>query len=473
MINSLTQLKAYNRHVKNRDFVYALALLPDKEWAATSKRRWMCARLGIYTPLLEAGWNGCSTRSGVAYAQALSAYGYVDECQAVLQKLSSKLNISRYLPELIREFSKYNAHLSIGLIEQASADKQIFYYHALKYAYLSQNINDHQNINAHHKTDYIHSFLDHNSFKNPDLLLLKSNLVKDSEEKLKLLNQYQTYFKLPKYELVSPQAPLNSLNLTLTSPIHHNSLSTLESNAHKVSILTTVYNAQQFIASTLTSLLNQSWSNLEVVLIDDASTDNSLAIAEKMAEKDKRLKILKQPANQGTYIAKTKGLEYAKGEFIICHDSDDWAHPLKIEQQVMPLLLDSCLQGTTSDWIKVDENGKYYTRVVYPYTRKNPSSLMFRRRAIEKLTIGANYQSLWQPVRTGADSELYERFKLIFGQNASYHVKKPLTLGAHHSSSLMNADKTGTKNLSARISRLTYWEQWRREHIDMVRRWLL
>ena len=130
MINSLMQLTVYNRHVKNRDFVYALALLPDKEWAATSKRRWMCARLGIYTPLLEAGWNGRSTRSGVAYAQALSAYGYVDECQAVLQKLSSKLNISRYLPELIREFSKYNAHLSIELIEKTPADKQIFYYHA-------------------------------------------------------------------------------------------------------------------------------------------------------------------------------------------------------------------------------------------------------------------------------------------------------------------------------------------------------
>lgn len=470
MIKSLAKLKAYNRHIRNRDFIHALALVPDKEWTTTSKRRWMCARLGIYKPLLEAGWNGRNTRSGVAYAQALSAYGRVDECQAILRQLNSKQNISRYLPELIREFAKYNAHLSIQLIERTPEKKQIFYYHALKYAYLSQTINEDQSIETYHNTDDIQVFLEKNCAKNPDLFLLRSNLIQEPDQKLQLLNQYQSFFNLPQYQLVNLQEPLSSLNLSLTKPVYHNPLSTLESNKHKVSILTTMFNAQQFIASTLHSLLNQSWSNLEVILIDDASTDDSLSIAEKIAKKDKRLKIVKQSANQGTYIAKTKGLEHATGEFLICHDADDWAHPLKIEHQVMPLLLDACLQGTTSDWIKIDEHGNYFTRPLYPYIRKNPSSLMFRRRAIEKLNLDAKDQPLWQPVRTGADSELYERFKLVFGASTTYHVKKPLTIGAHHSSSLMNADKTGTKNINSRINRLAYWEKWRREHIDMIRK---
>lgn len=469
MINSLTLLKAYNRHVKNRDFVYALALLPDKEWTATSKRRWMCARLGIYTPLLEAGWNGRSTRSGVAYAQALSAYGKPEECEKVINRLIKRPTISRYLPELIRELAKYNLPLAIKLIDTLPTSKITLYHRALQSAYLLQ-IATKKNYSErvlNYQTCIDHKKLISNSSKHPDILLLESNWqAKTNTDKLNYLNNYQICFNLPKYQIIDDNAAFNSLNLQVSSPIYSASLSMNKGNHSKVSIVTTMYNASHYIRSTLESFLNQSWHNIEIILVDDASTDNSLQIAKNIANMDDRIRIVSQKENTGTFVAKNNGLKHASGDFIICHDSDDWAHPLKIEQQVMPLFLDRSLMATTSDWIKIDVQGNYFTRTAFPYKQKNPSSLMFRRSTIKPALQNG---LLWQPVRTGADSELYERFKLLFGIQSIYHISKPLTLGAHRSDSLMNAASTGVQNIESRVQRLKYWEEWRLEHIEMLR----
>lgn len=459
----------YHKHIQNREFVKALALLPNHQWTATSKRRWMCARLGIYTPLLEAKWQGVSVRSGVAYAQALSAYGHLEECQIVIKKLEKSPFISRYKSELIREFAKYNLPLAIQLINTLPSAKRTIYHHALQSAYLLQHaaketessrFSDSQ-INISYKK------LMSNSDDYPDLLLLDSNWQSNNNaNKLSYLNHYQAHFGLPNYQLIKNHAPFSSLNLQLLKPPYHSPLSINRECQFKVSILTTMYNASPYIRSTLESFLNQSWQNIEVILINDASTDDSLSIAKDVARTDDRIKIIHRDKNIGTFVAKNHGLKYASGDFIICHDSDDWAHPLKIEQQVMPLFLDSSLVATTSDWIKIDNQGSYFARAAFPYKQKNPSSLMFRRSALKPALQNG---FLWQPVRTGADSELYERFKLLFGNQSIHHIGKPLTLGAHRSDSLMNSASTGIQNIESRIQRLEYWEKWRLEHIEMLR----
>lgn len=459
----------YHKHFQNREFVKALALLPNHQWTSTSKRRWMCARLGIYTPLLEAKWQGMSVRSGVAYAQALSGHGYIEDCQSVINKLLKNPMIYRYKPELIREFSKYNLPLAIQLINTLPFPKLTVYQRALQSAFLlsyttqesnSEKLTKYEN-NIDHKELMCHS-ADH-----PDLLLLDSNWKANTNiDKLFYLNKYQSHFNLPSYQVIDNNAPLNSLNLQVKMPIFSAPLSLYKEKQFKVSILTTMYNASQYIRSTLESFLNQSWKNIEVILIDDASTDDSLRIARDIASMDNRIIIVDQYDNTGTFVAKNNGLKYASGDFIICHDSDDWAHPLKIEQQVMPLLLNSSLMATTSDWIKIDNEGSYFARAAFPYKQKNPSSLMFRRTTLKSALQNG---LLWQPVRTGADSELYERFKLLFGNQSIHHISKPLTLGAHRSDSLMNSANTGIQNIESRIQRLAYWEKWRLEHIEMLR----
>ncbi|MGM3372065.1 glycosyltransferase family 2 protein, partial [Escherichia coli] len=62
-----------------------------------------------------------------------------------------------------------------------------------------------------------------------------------------------------------------------------------------------------------------------------------------------------------------------------CHDSDDWSHPEKLFRQISPLLLNHKLICSISDWIRLQDNGIFYARAVYPLKRLNPSSLLFRR----------------------------------------------------------------------------------------------
>ena len=106
-----------------------------------------------------------------------------------------------------------------------------------------------------------------------------------------------------------------------------------------VSIIIPLYNAESYIAETITSAMNQTWVNKEVIIIDDGSTDNSLAIA-KGFEND-WIKVFTQK-NSGASVARNKGLDEAEGDYIQFLDADDLLSADKIESQL--ILLD----GTTN-----------------------------------------------------------------------------------------------------------------------------
>lgn len=91
----------------------------------------------------------------------------------------------------------------------------------------------------------------------------------------------------------------------------------------KVSIIVPVYNVEKYIRCCLDSLVNQTMSNIEIICINDGSTDNSLEILEEYAKKDDRIKIINQE-NKKQGAARNRGIEIAQGEFIGFVDSDDW-----------------------------------------------------------------------------------------------------------------------------------------------------
>ncbi|MGI6509986.1 MAG: glycosyltransferase [Erysipelotrichaceae bacterium] len=105
----------------------------------------------------------------------------------------------------------------------------------------------------------------------------------------------------------------------------------------KISIIVPVYNVEKQLPKCLDSLINQTYKNIEINLIDNNSTDNSLKICQKYAEKDERIKIYHQPL-QGAANARNLGLEKATGELIGFVDSDDYAdlnmYQLLIEQLI-------------------------------------------------------------------------------------------------------------------------------------------
>lgn len=97
-----------------------------------------------------------------------------------------------------------------------------------------------------------------------------------------------------------------------------------------VSIIIPVYNTEQFLEECLNSIVNQTYKNLEIILINDGSTDSSLEICKKYQQKDKRIILISQE-NKGAGVARNKGLDIAKGEYITFVDSDDFVNLKMIE----------------------------------------------------------------------------------------------------------------------------------------------
>lgn len=120
----------------------------------------------------------------------------------------------------------------------------------------------------------------------------------------------------------------------------------------KVSIIIPVYNAQKWIAQCIESILNQTYSDFELILINDGSPDNSGKICESFAVHDSRIKVLHKQ-NGGVSSARNRGLDVAKGEYIGFIDADDWVSNNYIENLIKEEA-DLCISGYICEYIDVD-----------------------------------------------------------------------------------------------------------------------
>ena len=91
-----------------------------------------------------------------------------------------------------------------------------------------------------------------------------------------------------------------------------------------ISIVTTCHNLKDYIENCLVSLINQSYKNLEIIVVNDCSTDNSLNIIKQFADKDSRIKIINNEINLGAGKSRKIGIESAQGDYIMLVDGDDW-----------------------------------------------------------------------------------------------------------------------------------------------------
>lgn len=102
---------------------------------------------------------------------------------------------------------------------------------------------------------------------------------------------------------------------------------------NKISVIIPVYNTEQYLDKCIESVVNQTYKNLEIILVDDGSTDKSGVICDKWAKEDMRIKVIHQE-NQGRASARNTGLKNAFGDYIGWVDSDDW-----IEKDMYEVLL--------------------------------------------------------------------------------------------------------------------------------------
>ena len=97
-----------------------------------------------------------------------------------------------------------------------------------------------------------------------------------------------------------------------------------------ISIIIPVYNAEKYLPNCLDSVINQTYKNLEIILVDDGSTDKSSEICDEYAQKDFRIKLIHKE-NGGVSSARNAGLALVSGDYIAWVDSDDFVAPDYIE----------------------------------------------------------------------------------------------------------------------------------------------
>ena len=125
---------------------------------------------------------------------------------------------------------------------------------------------------------------------------------------------------------------------------------------NKVSIIMPAFNAENYIAKSIQSVLNQTYKDFELIIINDKSTDNTMSIVNDFERKDQRIKVIDLKENQGVAQARNHGIKASTGRFIAFLDSDDLWHSEKLNKQISFMLENDCAFSYTAYEI-IDHKG--------------------------------------------------------------------------------------------------------------------
>lgn len=173
-----------------------------------------------------------------------------------------------------------------------------------------------------------------------------------------------------------------------------------------ISVIVAVYQAEAYLCRCLDSILNQSFADFEVLLIDDGSTDKSGEICDEYAQKDSRVRVFHKQ-NEGRCLTRKKGIEESKGEYTIHCDPDDWMEPDMLEvlyQKAKETGADIVLSDVWSE----DEKGRNYLC-------QKPSAL--NTRTVIKELYQPVMPSLWNKL---IRKDCYAKYNVQFDGNVEY-----------------------------------------------------
>ena len=172
----------------------------------------------------------------------------------------------------------------------------------------------------------------------------------------------------------------------------------MSSNSPLVSVIVPAYNAEAFVEETLKSVLSQTYRNIEVLVVDDGSHDQTPDIIKSIALGDSRVSLLQQ-ANAGVAAARNLAIQRSKGEYIAPIDADDIWYPEKLEKQVQCMLEAEPSVGLVYAWSVLinedglptwgyhyaDEEGEVYTDLLYRNFIGNASAPLIRHACFEQI----------------------------------------------------------------------------------------
>lgn len=183
-----------------------------------------------------------------------------------------------------------------------------------------------------------------------------------------------------------------------------------------ISVIMPAFNAEATLRHAAQSILEQTWRNLQLIIVDDCSSDATWEIAQQIAGQDSRVLALRNAANVGPYVSKNLALRLAKGEYVTGQDADDWSHPQRLARDIEPILASNGqLLAVLSGMVRMNSEGEFCR-----FSQIGPFSIDGARRVASiSLLIEAKYLrdvlGGWDSVRFGADSELIIRAEKIMG----------------------------------------------------------
>lgn len=182
-----------------------------------------------------------------------------------------------------------------------------------------------------------------------------------------------------------------------------------------VSVIMPAWNAEKTVRKAAQSILDQTWRNLELLIVDDASSDGTWAVLKQLAANDARVKILRNTANVGPYVSKNIALTQATGSWITGHDADDWAHPERLYMHIGSAQARN-LSVSLAYMIRIQPHGvlshlnKISSFSFDGVARKASISCLFHSSVLTKKL------GFWDSVRFGADSEMIHRAETVIGE---------------------------------------------------------
>src|SRR5699024_963446 len=203
----------------------------------------------------------------------------------------------------------------------------------------------------------------------------------------------------------------------------------------KISVIMPTFSPGSGIRTAIRSLLEQSWQNLEIIIVDDASPGRYHAIFKEIEQLDPRIVVVHQKENAGSYAARNTGLSIATGEFITTHDDDDWSHPNKLETQANVMLSRPDIVASTSAHIRSNEHLEFRRLNIHAqFMQLNYSSLMVRRAVVDEI-------GPWDTVNRGGDSEFLTRLVEYYGEDRIVNLlSRPLSFSRVWTGSLTSGE---------------------------------
>ncbi|MFJ6210786.1 glycosyltransferase [Lysinibacillus sp. NPDC092081] len=215
-----------------------------------------------------------------------------------------------------------------------------------------------------------------------------------------------------------------------------------ESNISTVSIILPVYNSELFVQQAIESVLKQTYTQIELIIIDDGSTDNTKRILCEY-ESNPKVHIISLEKNSGVSVARNIGIQEAKGEYIAFIDADDLFMPNKVEEQVNVFKQNPSIDFVFNDIMVIDHNNNKVNELQSYFQPKNillelcfrqiipaPACIMVKRDFINRFNIMFNKDFKY--------AEDYDFTFQLFLQGKHFYLKESLYLWRRHINNTSN-----------------------------------